>query len=151
MKRALTSILVLLMLANMSILSSFAAEPEINREIETVYVEGVGILEIETVTTVYPSLARSSTNSGSKTKTVRQSGSVIATITLNASFGYDGSRAWVNSASATHSTSGGWSYGGESISKSGGTATLTATLSKFAQTSIPVSLSITCSPSGTIS
>lgn len=151
MKHMFASMLALIMLANMSIISSFAAEPETHRETETVYVEGIGFLEIETITTVSPSLTRSSSRSGSKTQNFRSNGKVIATVTINADFGYDGSSAWVNSASATHSTGDGWTYGGESIKKSGNTATLTATLNKTLQGNIAVSLSITCSPSGVIS
>ncbi|MCI8869390.1 MAG: hypothetical protein HFF39_02415 [Lawsonibacter sp.] len=150
MKRSFSFIMVLALLMGIIMLPGHALESEIFRETETIFVEGIGYLEIETVITRAPVFTRSGVGYD-KSISVRNSGRIIATVTLDASFGYDGSRAWVNSASATHSTNSGWSYGGESISKSGGTVTLTATLSKPLYNDIPVSISITCSPSGVIS
>ena len=81
--------------------------------------------------------------------------STVATVTLQASFGYDGSSAWVISDSASHSTVSGWSYGSESLDASGNTASLSATLTQWSgiipiQT-VDVNISLTCSPTGEIS
>lgn len=109
-----------------------------------------GDFEIEETLTVY-SAARSNSKPASKSQSIKHNGVVVADVTFNATFGYDGSSAWVISASGSHTTYDGWSYSGERISKSGGTATLTATVSKLGYRNIPVSISMTCSPSGSIS
>lgn len=114
--------------------------------ITTVY----GDFEVEETLTVYSDL-RSSTKSASKTTTTKYSGKVISEVTLNATFGYDGQTSWVVSASGSHTTYDGWTYSGEKITKSGGTASLTATLSKTGYKSMTVSISITCTASGSIS
>ena len=63
----------------------------------------------------------------------------------------DGKTAWVSNASSSHTTYSGWSYGSEKITKSGGTASLTGTLSHLLHRNIPVNISLTCSPTGQIS
>jgi len=110
-----------------------------------------GLIEVETVLTVYNSLNRSNTKSADYTQTVKFSGNVVAEVTLSATFGYDGKTAWVSSASGSRTTYYGWTYGSEKITKSGGTAKLTATLSHVLHRSIPISASLTCSPTGQIS
>lgn len=116
-------------------------------------------LTVETKTTIFNSataaLAASSTRSATRTKTYKANGSTVATVTLQASFGYDGSSAWVISDSASHSTASGWSYGSESLEADGNTASLSAALTQWSgiipiQT-VDVDISLTCSPSGTIS
>lgn len=72
-------------------------------------------------------------------------------MTICATFGYDGMKAWAESSGASHTTYNGWSYGGETIMASGGTVSLRATLSKFPHTSIAVDVSLTCSPTGAVS
>lgn len=110
-----------------------------------------GDIEVETVLTVNNMSARSNYKSINGTQTFKYSGAVIAEVTLSATFGYDGKTAWVISASGSHTTYDGWSYGGEKITKSGGTAALTATLSKLTSSNVPVNISLTCSPTGEIS
>ena len=63
-------------------------------------------------------------------------GENIATVTLFATFGYDGKSAWVEEASASHDTSGGWSYGREVIDTDGSTAALSARLTKSSFTPV---------------
>ena len=104
-------------------------------------------ITVETTTTVYDSLLRSSSTSKFK-----NNGELIATVTLTATFGYDGSRAWVVSASGSHSMESGWTYSNQSISKSGGTANLTADIkSTTGLGAFPVDISLTCSKDGDIS
>lgn len=110
-----------------------------------------GDIEIETVTVIHNLTSRSGSKSVDKTQTIKSSGKIIAEVTLSATFGYDGKTAWVISASGSHTTYDSWSYSNEKITKSGGTASLSATLSHLLHTSIPVNISITCSPTGQIS
>ena len=109
-----------------------------------------GDFEIEETLTVY-SAARSNSRRASKSQAVKHNGVVVADVTLDATFGYDGSSAWVISASGSHTAYSGWSYGSEKVSKPSSTATLTATVSKVGYRNIAVNISLTCSPSGSIS
>ena len=97
----------------------------------------------------YPSAARASTRKGSAQQKYTYDGKTIAYVYLNATFTYNGSTATATSASGEHSVASGWSYSGQSTWCSGATAHLTATVS--GPVSFPVSLSLTCSPSGTLS
>lgn len=120
------------------------------QETETVYTE-YGDFEIETTTIVYNTVSRSSSRSADKEQVIKYGGKVIAEVTLSATFGYDGKTAWVISASGSHTTYDGWSYSGEKITKSGGSAALTAKLSKWSEGTANVNISLKCSPSGQIS
>ena len=126
------------------------AAPEVYQEVETIHTE-FGDLKVTTTTVIHDTFARSSKRTADKTLTVESGDSVIAKITLSATFGYDGSTAWVISASGSHTTYDGWSYNSEKISKSGGTAALSATLSHSKYKSVNTSISLTCSPTGQIS
>ena len=149
MKKKLSVILAAALLVCAMVLPASAAQ-ETYCQTETIYTD-FGPVDVETVITVYESLARSSTKSADIARTFRYDGSTIAVVTLYATFGYDGSSAWVVSASGSHTTYGGWSYSGENITTSGGTAYLTATLSHLLHRNVPVSISLTCSPTGQIS
>ena len=120
------------------------------QETEIIHTE-FGDIEKVSVVTVYNSVARSSTKSADCTDTYKYSGNVIAEVTLSATFGYDGKTSWVVSASGSNKTYDGWSYGSQSITKSGGTASLSAKLSHLLWRSVNVNMSLTCSPSGQIS
>lgn len=128
---------------------SVQAASDVYHTTETIYTE-FGEFEIETTTIIHDSMARSSSKSASKVQSVKQGGKEVAEITLFATFGYDGTTAWVVSANGSHTTYDGWSYSNEKITTSGGTATLTATVSKLTGGRVPISISITCSPTGAI-
>ena len=147
MKKNLTLMVVLFGLIFTMALPVGAASQTVceTKTVTTVY----GDFEIEETLIVYNNL-RSSSRTASKTATCRQNGSVVAEATLTATFGYDGSSAWVGNASGSHTTYSGWSYSGEKISKVGSTATLTASVSKSGVVK-SISVSMTCSPSGSIS
>lgn len=149
-KQSLVLVLVVLLVGMLTIPAS-AVAPDMTCESETVWVDGYGEVEVETVTTVYGSVMRSTTKTASKTKNYKADGTVIATVTLKTTFGYDGTEAWVNSTDVTKSTSLGWAYKGQSIDKDGGTVVLTAEVYKLLEGTIPVEITMTCSPSGTIS
>lgn len=116
------------------------------KTVTTVY----GDFEVEETLVVY-SAARSSTKSASKSQTIKYDGVVIADVTLHATFGYDRRTSWVVNAYSTRTTYGSWSYGSESITKSGGTSSLSAMLRNSNARNTPVNISMTCSPSGSIS
>jgi len=106
--------------------------------------------EVETVLTVHRSAARASYCTAEKTATCKSDGRVVGKVTLTAEFGYDGKAAWVEKAGGSHETYDGWSYENESITRSGGTAALSADLSKDNEGSTSVSITLTCSPTGEI-
>lgn len=148
MKKNLTLMAVLFCLIFTMALPVGAASQVVS-ETETV-VTVCGDFEIEETLVVY-SAARSSTKSASKSQTIKYDGVVIANVTLNATFGHDGKTAWVVSANTSRTTYNGWTYGSENISKSGNTASVSAMLRNSNARNTPVNISMTCSPSGSIS
>ena len=117
---------------------------------ESTYVEDLGNgITVESILVVEPSLTRSSSRSASLTSTFKNNGVQIAVITLNANFVYDGSTSRATYASYSKDISSGWTYTDHSLTRSGGTATLTATLKKFL-INVPVDMHISCSPTGVI-
>ena len=148
MKRKLSALLIGAMMfccAALPAQAYAAAAPEV----EVVRTEH-GDFTVETVLTVYPALSRAQTARADKVQTVKYGGEVIAEVTLSATFGYDGDEAWVEEAESDYETYDGWRYGSEEIEDSGGTVTLSAMLSHITEGRIPVDISMTCSPSGTI-
>jgi hypothetical protein len=134
-------------------ISSFAAE---SGDVQTTDIEYLGDgITVETTVTIHNSLLRSNTKSATRESTYKDNGTTIATVTLNATFGYDGSSAWVVSASASHWVASNWTYENQSLSTTGTTARVTATLKKWLgsilATSVSVNIPLTCSASGTIS
>ena len=142
---------VFILIFSLCTFSSFAVSPDISKETEIIYTKEYGNVQIETILVVESSSLRSSTVPAYKIKTYSVDSEQIATVTLSATFGYDGKTAWVERTDSSYSVTGGWSYKNESITTSGGTANLTAKLTKLLTSSIPVEISMTCTPSGTIS
>lgn len=151
MKKKILMLFALAMVMSIFTIPASAAEKANSEETEVIYVEGLGEVTVTTVTQVQEAGVRSSQRSASKAQEFKYMGQLIATVTLKATFGYDGSDAWVVSASGTKSISSGWSYSGQSIDKNGGSVSLTATLSNGISAKVPVEITMTCSPSGTIS
>ncbi len=164
MKRLL-SFLLASVLCIICVAPSFAAETVPQRNGETV----ISVSEkdlgngftMKTVTSVLNTNMKFRVNALSQTETYRRTsavehdGSWVGSITLTASFGYNGSSAWVNSMSTSHSVASGWSYENESTWKSGGTANMSAAMIQriafITITETDPSVSMTCSPSGQIS
>ena len=119
-----------------------------NTQVVATYTEDFGN-GITAVTTITQTVTRSSLTR-TKASNYYASGQYIGQASLAASFYYDGSTARATGASGTGSGANGWSYGGQSTGTSGNRAYLNATLSNGSR-SVPVSLSLTCSPSGSIS
>lgn len=95
-------------------------------------------------------VAATSTKNASITDTYKNNGVTIAVVTLNVTFSYTGSTSSVVSTSSSHTVYEGWTYSSEKTSSTGGTASLSATLKKGIS-SVAVSMSLTCSKSGSIS
>ena len=129
---------------------AFSCFAQDNERVLKTYTEdlGNGITAVVTITENYGLTRGSKTHS--ITKDYYADGTYIGVAALTASFYYDGSTARATGASGNGSGSNGWSYGGQSTGTSGNRAYLNATLSNGSR-SVPVSLSLTCSPSGSIS
>ncbi len=156
-KRVITMCLMALMIVTM-----LAPAVQANYMPEEVIISiadlGNGIT-VESTITVHESISTfnmMATKRATKKDVYKVGGQEVATISLTASFGYDGSSSWVNSASVTKSIASGWTYSNEDITTSGGTAsggtaTVTATLKKTGVTTTNVYTYISCSPDGEIS
>lgn len=147
MKRAFTFLLTLALLAATMVPSTLAVSSH-HRETDVIYTE---LGEIEITTVIYKSSSRSNSGKADRTATVKHNGKVIANVTLSVTFGYDGKTSWVISADGSHTTYDGWSYGNETITKSGGTASLSGKLTHLIYGNHSVNISMTCSPTGQIS
>ncbi len=119
------------------------------------YVEELGEgYTAEVVISVDPSLTRDTTKTAHATSTIRDgSGNWVATITLHATFMYNGITAGVTGTTYSKSLASGWSYTNHKITSSevstsnGADATLTANLKKF-PSNVPINISVHCSPKG---
>lgn len=145
-KKILSVVLVSLLMFVFAF-SCFAQE---NEQVIKTYTEnlGNGITAVVTITETNGLTRSSKTHQISKE--YYSSGTYIGVAALTASFYYDGSTARATGASGAGAGANGWSYGGQSTGTSGNRAYLNATLSNGSR-SVPVSLSLTCSPSGSIS
>lgn len=101
------------------------------------------------------SLLDSYSRSAQITKDVYDGSTHVASITLYASFGYDGGSAWTTSVSSSHSVISGWSYENQSLGRAGNTASLSASLVKWLlfipEKTVPINMSLSCSAYGDIS
>lgn len=147
MKKFLISLLACLVFCGVTV--PCYAETATNQPVAT-YTETVAE-GVTCVTTIYEgnTMTRASTRQGYINKDYFYEGDRIASVVLNASFSYDGSTATMITASGDHSVGSGWSYSGQSIWGTGATAHLSATIS--GSVTFPVSLSLTCSPTGVLS
>lgn len=85
------------------------------------------------------------------TNTYRQAETVIAVITITATFRYNGTTVSVVSKSVDQTdTYSGWSYKQNSFTSNGGTVTLDAKLTKLLFLNIPVTMTIVCDKDGNI-
>lgn len=126
-----------------------ASYEEIYRETEVIHTED-GDIEIETVLTIYDTPFRASSRTASKSQNIKYDGSTIAKVTLTATFRYDGSSVSVTDTDSSHTTYDGWSYKNEDILTYGGTAKLSAKLTKLNYSDIPFNIAMTCAADGTI-
>lgn len=127
-----------------------ASYEEIYRETEVIHTED-GDIEIETVLTIYDTPFRASSRTASKSQNIKYDGSTIAKVTLTATFRYDGSSVSVTDTDSSHTTYDGWSYKNEDILTYGGTAKLSAKLTKLNYSDIPFNIAMICTADGTIS
>ena len=151
MKRyAIKCLALVCLISAMALPVGATAESKVYQSTEFVYMEGYGQVQVDTTLVVQTSLLRASSKSAKKIQTYTYDGSEIATVTLSATFSYGDGKVSVTSASGSASTSGGWSYKSQSVVKSGGTASLTAKLTKLSYRDIPVSISMSCTTAGVI-
>ena len=103
-----------------------------------------------TTLTITGGNARSGLITGTRASDYYSGSSWVGSVALTGTFSYNGSTATALSASASHSTAPGWSYGPESVWCSGPTAYC---MSSFTGSGgrVGVSLALTCSPGGAIS
>ena len=150
MRRRIFAFLIGALLLCTAVLPCAAAQPASSVQ-QSVLLSTNADIVVTTTLTVYDSAARASTKRANKKHSFTYQGENIATVTLFATFGYDGKSAWVEEASASHDTSGGWSYGSEKIDTDGSTAALSARLTKSSFAPVDFTLSMSCTPSGKIS
>ncbi len=148
LKKKISALMGAFLLVSCAILPASAVEMKQN--VQVFYMDS-GNIQVETVLIIHDSQMLAHSKSADIKRTYKSDGKVIAEVTLSATFGYDGEDAWVISADGSHVTYSGWSYGSEQIADSGNQARLTARLSHSGDSSIPVSLSLSCTPSGQIS
>lgn len=141
----LVSLLLCFLLAAAIAVPCFAQE---HTQVIATYTKDLGN-GITAVTTITQTVTRS-TISRTKASNYYSSGQYIGQAALSASFSYNGSTAQATEASGTGSGANGWNYGGQRTWTSGSSTYLSASLSKGGA-SVPVSLSLTCSPSGSVS
>ena len=97
-----------------------------------------------------PAARAAGTKNGTKTATIYNGSTVVGTATLIASFDISGTTAKATSASISGAGQNGWNYDYGTTSTSGNKASGTAYFSLGSVTK-PLTLTITCSPDGTIS
>ena len=96
--------------------------------------------------------ARATGKTYTRTNTYRHGDDVIAVISVQATFHYDGTTVSVASKSVTQTdTYEGWNYKQNSFTSSGSTVTLDAKLTKLLVLRVAVNISITCDKNGNIS
>ncbi len=149
MKKITAILLTSVILMCAVIIPAGAVQQSTTQTTEIIHTEFGDIEKISAVF-VFDSAARSSSRTVKATDTYKYDGKIIAEVALTATFGYDGTTAWVTSANSSFSTYDRWVYGNERITKSGGTASLSATLSHAIHGTLAVNISITCSPTGAI-
>lgn len=148
MKRLILIVLSLILTVSM-LPPAMAVEREtvISRQ-ETVLENGVVVVD----TLVESTSARALGKTAKRTKEVYNNNVLIARITMVASFQYDGTTVSVSSMGVTQKdTYEGWRYVENSLTASGGTATLDAKLTKLLVFNIPVTITITCDANGNLS
>lgn len=137
-------ILCIMVLLSMLTVSASAVEPG-----ERVLDLGDGFYMVETITQY--SVARSGdVVAGNKTGKVYQGSTLVGTATLSAAFDTSGSTAKAITASITGTGSNGWSYDHGTTSLSGNRASGTAYF-KNGGIQKSLTLTLTCSPNGTLS
>jgi len=126
------------------------ATPVLAAESNAVVVDlGDGFYAVETLTQ-YPMTRAGDSVFGNKSAKVYQGSTLIGTATLGAEFDISGSSAKATAAYIDGTGSNGWSYTRGTTSKSGSTASGTAYFyARGVEKSVTITM--TCSPSGTIS
>lgn len=160
MKRNITVLLLISILVFATSVPCFAAVGAGGTEsaTEIIYYEDGSYAVLETIVdeaaSVEPGIMPMSTyktKSGTSKYTYYNKNKAAAwTLTLNASFKYNGSTAQATGASASHSIHiSGWSCSSKDVTKSGASAKVYGVF-KYASLTPDITIKMTCSPNGTI-
>lgn len=130
-------------------LTAYAAEqPQVLSQTTTVLENGITFTD---TITVY-SQTRSKDTKGNKTRTFKDGDTVIAIITIEGTFRYDGSTVSVLSKAVTQAdTYDGWNYKEKSFTSSGGTITLEGKLTKWLVFNNSFTMTLSCDKNGNLS
>lgn len=147
MKRFLALCLSVVLLVTMGITAYATEQPQVVFHDEITLENGITVIE-EIV--VYPQ-GRSTDKRADATRTFKDGDTVIAIITIEGVFRYDGSTVSVVSKSVTQAdTYSGWSYKEKSFTSSGGTITLEGKLTKLLIFNNPFTMTLSCDENGNI-
>lgn len=148
MKKIVAFVFCLFLVLNLSIPCLATRGEEIIYSAQTELENGIICLDMITVSS---SLLRSQDKTATRSQTFLRDGTTIAEISITGTFRYDGSTISVVSKSISKcQTYDGWKFTQSSFTSSGGTITLTGTLSKLLlKTNVNISLS--CDKDGNIS
>lgn len=152
MKKLISIVMTISILMGISA-PCFAADTPQKNPVYTSIEELPGDVTVVTEIFEINSAARSSETDGTARKTYYdRDDNVIAVIAITGTFSYDGSTVKVASKSITREdTYDGWKFSKSSFTGSGGTIRLSGKLTKTGETSVSVSLSLTCDKNGNIS
>ena len=158
MKRFVIFLSCLLLLQAFCLCPTLAATNDENVEIISSQVISLGNgITIEDVLTAKDnqSILSSTTPKGrtaTRTQSIKDKGSTVVVITVQASFRFDGSTVTTVSKSVTRKdTYDGWKYVENSFTANGGCVTLDGKITKHLVLNIPFKFSITCDKNGNIS
>lgn len=147
MKRLMSVILAVVIFASLALPASATEQGQVVQVGEVLLADGI---TVKTELILYPQ-GRSNTRTADLRNNYYDGDTVIATITFRATYGYDGSSAWVVSKQVTQTdTYEGWSYSQKSFTESGATVTLTGKVSKWLVFIKSVEMSMTCDKNGNI-
>lgn len=147
MKRFLAFCLCAVLLVSMGIPAYAAEQPKVVFYDEVLLENGITVVE---EITVYPQ-GRSTDLRANRTDTFKDGNTVIAIITIEGVFRYDGSTVSVVSKSVTQAdTYSGWSYKEISFTSSGGTITLKGKLTKLLIFNNSFTMTLSCDENGNI-
>lgn len=149
MKRIFSLLLSLLLLVSLAVpAAAVDSAPE-----QTVSTHTVDLGDGWTMTEelIVQDQARTASKSANRTQTFKKSGVKIAEIGVTGVFRYDGSTVSVTSKIVSPKTTyDGWSFSQSSFTSSGGTIKLSGKLTKLLNTSVPVSITLSCDKDGNI-
>ena len=155
MKKCLIVILMAAILTSLFAVPAFAAEEDIIVPDENTIIQLPGGLTLESELIIHEPLSRAATVTAEKVYRLKDSGKVVATATLIATFRYTGSSVSVEDTDYKYTTTNGYSYNHGGITTSGGTATMKGAFQYWSNGSIvrnsSFTIKMTCTANGKVS